>query len=89
MFKENKSQNNTKPFGISAIILKFFHFFFFAKSFLKRPKFDAFGTEIRTFWNKFRTIFALLNLTLKSSFAARKVATTLSSQRFFCLGTKD
>ena len=88
MFKENKSQNNTKPFGISAIILKNFHFFF-AKSFLKRPKFEAFGTEIRTFWNKFGTIFALLNLTLKSRFAARKVATTLCSQRFFCLGTKD
>ena len=26
---------------------------------------------------------------LKSRFAARKVATTLCSQRFFCLGTKD
>ena len=26
---------------------------------------------------------------LKSRFAARKVATTLCSQRFFCPGTKD
>ena len=36
---------------------------FFSKSFLKRAKFGAFCTKIRTFWNKFRTIFAFQNLT--------------------------
>ena len=40
-------------------------FWFFSKCFLKPPKFDAFCTKIGTFWNKFCSIFAFLNLTLK------------------------
>ena len=40
-------------------------FWFFSKCFLKPPKFGAFCTKIGTFWNKFRSIFAFLNLTLK------------------------
>ena len=47
MFKENKSQNNTKPFGISAIILKIFHFFFFYWVFLETPQIWRFRH-----WNK-------------------------------------
>ena len=52
-----------EAFGISAIVLEIFTFFL--RIFLKRTKFGDFCMKIITFWNKFQTIFAFLNLICK------------------------
>ena len=44
-------------------ILSLWDFSYCFRNFLRRAKFGAFCTKVRTFWNKFWTIFAFRNLT--------------------------